>query len=253
MGEEVKKVALITGGGSGIGRSAALALQNDGFHVIVCGRRFEQLEETVSLGASDKPVIKAISTDVTNGTSVKSLFSQIENSYSRLDILFNNAGMGAPRVELDELAEDAWRHCVDVNLTGSFLCAQAAFKIMKSQSPQGGRIINNGSISAHTPRPNTIAYTATKHAITGMTKTIALDGRAYSIACSQLDIGNADTAIGSRFKSGVPQANGQVMVEPVFEAEDCGKAVAYIASLPEGTNILNMTIMATNMPFVGRG
>jgi NAD(P)-dependent dehydrogenase (short-subunit alcohol dehydrogenase family) len=253
MTEEVKKVALITGGGTGIGRSAALALQKDGFHVIVCGRRVEQLEETASLGATDKPAITAIATDVTNGASVKSLFSEIENSYGRLDILFNNAGMGAPRVELDELAEDAWRKCVDVNLTGSFLCAQAAFKIMKSQSPQGGRIINNGSISAHAPRPNTIAYTATKHAITGMTKTIALDGRAYSIACSQLDIGNADTAIGNRFTKGVPQANGEIMVEPVIESDECGRAVAYMASLPLDTNILNMTIMATNMPFVGRG
>ena len=253
MAEEVKKVALITGGGTGIGRSAALALQKDGFHVIVCGRRFEQLEETASLGATDKPAITAIATDVSNGASVKSLFSEIENSYGRLDILFNNAGMGAPRVDLDELAEDAWRNCVDVNLTGSFLCAQAAFKIMKSQSPQGGRIINNGSISAHAPRPNTIAYTATKHAITGMTKTIALDGRAYSIACSQLDIGNADTAIGNRFTKGVPQSNGEIMVEPVIESDECGRAVAYMASLPLDTNILNMTIMATNMPFVGRG
>ena len=253
MAEEVKKVALITGGGTGIGQSAALALQKDGFHVIVCGRRVEQLEETASLGITDKPAITAIAADVTNGASVKSLFSEIENSYGRLDILFNNAGMGAPRVELDELAEDAWRNCVDVNLTGSFLCAQAAFKIMKSQSPQGGRIINNGSISAHAPRPNTIAYTATKHAITGMTKTIALDGRAYSIACSQLDIGNADTAIGNRFTKGVPQSNGEIMVEPVIESDECGRAVAYMASLPLDTNILNMTIMATNMPFVGRG
>ena len=161
--------------------------------------------------------------------------------------------MGAPRVPIEDLKEEDWRKTVDVNLTGSFLCSQQAIKLMKHQSPQGGRIVNNGSVSAHSPRPDTIAYTATKHAVNGLTKSIALDGRNFNISCSQLDIGNADTAIGSRFKSGVPQANGEVMVEPVFEAEDCGKAVAYIASLPEGTNILNMTIMATNMPFVGRG
>lgn len=253
MTEKIKKVALITGGGTGIGRSAAIALQKDDFHVIICGRRQEQLDETISLGATDKPKISAIIADVTNSDSVRSLFAEIKNEHGRLDVLFNNAGMGAPRVELDELEEDAWRKCVDVNLTGSFLCAQAAFKMMKSQSPQGGRIINNGSISAHAPRPNTIAYTATKHAITGMTKTIALDGRAYSIACSQLDIGNADTAIGNRFTKGVPQANGEIMVEPVIESDECGRAVAYMASLPLDTNILTMTIMATNMPFVGRG
>ena len=253
MNKENIKVALVTGGGTGIGRSAALALQNDNFNVYICGRREEQLEETVSFSSADRPKIRTIVADVTDSTSIKSVFSEIENCYGRLDILFNNAGMGAPRVELDELTEEAWRQCVDVNLTGSFLCAQAAFKLMKSQSPQGGRIINNGSISAHSPRPNTIAYTATKHAITGMTKTIALDGRAYSIACSQLDIGNADTAIGNRFTKGVPQANGEIMVEPVIESDECGRAVAYMASLPLDTNILNMTIMATNMPFVGRG
>ena len=253
MNKENIKVALVTGGGTGIGRSAALALQNDNFNVYICGRREEQLEETVSFSSADRPNIRTIVADVTDSTSIKSVFSEIENCYGRLDILFNNAGMGAPRVELDELTEEAWRQCVDVNLTGSFLCAQAAFKLMKSQSPQGGRIINNGSISAHSPRPNTIAYTATKHAITGMTKTIALDGRPYSIACSQLDIGNADTAIGNRFTKGVPQANGEIMVEPVIESDECGRAVAYMASLPLHTNILNMTIMATNMPFVGRG
>ena len=253
MNEKKIKVALVTGGGTGIGRSTALALQNDNFNVFICGRREEQLEETVSFSSANRPNIRTIVADVTDSTSIKSVFSEIENCYGRLDILFNNAGMGAPRVELDELTEEAWRQCVDINLTGSFLCAQAAFKLMKSQSPQGGRIINNGSISAHSPRPNTIAYTATKHAITGMTKTIALDGRPYSIACSQLDIGNADTAIGNRFTKGVPQANGEIMVEPVIESDECGRAVAYMASLPLDTNILNMTIMATNMPFVGRG
>ena len=187
------------------------------------------------------------------GKEVKSLFEKIKKNHSRIDLLFNNAGMGAPRVPIEELSENDWRKTVDVNLTGSFLCAQQAIKLMKTQKPQGGRIINNGSVSAHSPRPDTIAYTATKHAVNGLTKSIALDGRNFNISCSQLDIGNADTAIGSRFKTGVPQANGQNMIEPVFEAKDCGKAIAYIASLPLGTNILNMTIMATNMPFVGRG
>ena len=161
--------------------------------------------------------------------------------------------MGAPRVPFEDLGEEDWRQCVDINLTGAFLCAKEAFKIMKDQKPQGGRIINNGSVSAHNPRPNTIAYTATKHAVTGITKSIALDGRAYNISCSQLDIGNADTAIGKRFKKGVPQANGNVMVEPVIDPDECGKAIAYMACLPLGANILNMTLMATNMPFVGRG
>ena len=184
---------------------------------------------------------------------VKSLFKKIKERNGRIDLLFNNAGMGAPRVPIEDLSENDWRKTVDVNLTGSFLCAQQAIKLMKTQKPQGGRIINNGSVSAHSPRPDTIAYTATKHAVNGLTKSIALDGRNFNISCSQLDIGNADTAIGSRFKTGVPQANGQNMIEPVFEAKDCGKAIAYIASLPLGTNILNMTIMATNMPFVGRG
>jgi NAD(P)-dependent dehydrogenase (short-subunit alcohol dehydrogenase family) len=191
--------------------------------------------------------------DITKGEEVKSLFEKIKKNHSRIDLLFNNAGMGAPRVPIEELSENDWRKTVDVNLTGSFLCAQQAIKLMKMQKPQGGRIINNGSVSAHSPRPDTIAYTATKHAVNGLTKSIALDGRNFNISCSQLDIGNADTAIGSRFKTGVPQANGQNMIEPVFEAKDCGKAIAYIASLPLGTNILNMTIMATNMPFVGRG
>jgi NAD(P)-dependent dehydrogenase (short-subunit alcohol dehydrogenase family) len=247
------KVAIVTGGGTGIGRSSALALQKGGFTVVVCGRRMDLLKETVELGLPDKEGIHPILTDISNGKSVAKLFNAVKKKYGRLDILFNNAGMGAPRVPFDELDEIDWRQCVDVNLTGTFLCAQEAFKIMKDQRPQGGRIINNGSVSAHNPRPDTIAYTATKHGITGITKSIALDGRAYNIACSQLDIGNADTTIGERFKKGVPQANGEVMVEPVIDSNECGKAIAYIAGLPLGANVLNMTLMATNMPFVGRG
>ena len=247
------KIALITGGGSGIGRAAALELNKIDYLVYVVGRRNKELEETSSLKTNKSHDIIPVSVDITNGNQVISLFKKIKNDHGRIDLLFNNAGMGAPRVPIDELKEADWRNTVDVNLTGSFLCAQQAIKLMKIQNPQGGRIINNGSVSAHSPRPDTVAYTATKHAINGLTKSIALDGRNFNISCSQLDIGNADTAIGSRFKTGVPQANGQNMIEPVFEAEDCGKAIAYIASLPLGTNILNMTIMATNMPFVGRG
>ncbi len=247
------RVALVTGGGSGIGRSAALELNKIDFTVYVVGRRGEELIKTSSLSTNNKHKIIPIKTDITIGSQVIALFDKIKSDYGRIDLLFNNAGMGAPRVPIEDLKEEDWRKTVDVNLTGSFLCSQQAIKLMKNQSPQGGRIVNNGSVSAHSPRPDTIAYTATKHAVNGLTKSIALDGRNFNISCSQLDIGNADTAIGSRFKLGVPQANGEVMVEPVFEAEDCGKAVAYIASLPEGTNILNMTIMATNMPFVGRG
>jgi NAD(P)-dependent dehydrogenase (short-subunit alcohol dehydrogenase family) len=247
------KVALVTGGGTGIGRSSALCLQKAGFSVVVTGRREEPLLETVAMADPLCPPILAITADVSQGAEVKSLFKTIEIKLGRLDVLFNNAGMGAPRVSIEELSEEDWRRAVDVNLTGSFLCAQAAFALMKRQSPQGGRIINNGSISAHAPRPNTCAYTATKHAITGLTKSLALDGRPFQIAASQIDIGNADTAIGERFKAGVPQANGEIMVEPVIDSKHCGEAVAYMASLPLEANILTMTIMATNMPFVGRG
>ena len=247
------RVALVTGGGSGIGRSAALELNKIDFTVYVVGRREEELIKTSSLATNNNHKIIPIKTDITIGSQVIALFDKIKSDHGRIDLLFNNAGMGAPRVPIEDLKEEDWRKTVDVNLTGSFLCSQQAIKLMKNQSPQGGRIVTNGSVSAHSPRPDTIAYTSTKHAVNGFTKSIALDGRNFNISCSQLDIGNADTVIGSRFKSGVPQANGEVMVEPVFEAEDCGKAVAYIASLPEGTNILNMTIMATNMPFVGRG
>lgn len=248
-----QRVALVTGGGTGIGRASAIALQKAGFLVVVTGRREQLLQETVGMGVAGGPAIQAIASDVSQGASVRALFSQIELRFGRLDVLFNNAGMGAPRVSIEALSEEDWRKVVDVNLTGSFLCAQAAFSLMKRQTPQGGRIINNGSISAHSPRPNTCAYTATKHAVTGLTKSLALDGRPFNITASQIDIGNADTAIGARFKSGVPQANGQNMVEPVIEASTCAEAVAYMATLAPGANILTMTIMASNMPFVGRG
>ena len=227
------RVALVTGGGSGIGRSAALELNKIDFTVYIVGRREEELIKTSSLATNNNHKIIPIKIDITIGSQVIALFDKIKSDHGRIDLLFNNAGMGAPRVPIEDLKEEDWRKTVDVNLTGSFLCSQQAIKLMKNQSPQGGRIVNNGSVSAHSPRPDTIAYTATKHAVNGLTKSIALDGRNFNISCSQLDIGNADTAIGSRFKSGVPQANGEVMVEPVFEAEDCGKAVAYIASLPE--------------------
>ena len=247
------KVALITGGGTGIGRSSALALQKIGFKVIICGRREGPLKETALLADPKNSKITVRITDISEGRSVEELFKKISVEFGRLDVMFNNAGMGAPRVPFDILKENDWKRCVDVNLTGTFLCAQAAFKLMKEQKPQGGRIINNGSVSAHSPRPDTIAYTSTKHAITGLTKSIALDGRAFNIACSQLDIGNADTAIGSRFKEGVPQASGEIKIEPVIDSDECGRAIAYMSQLPLSTNILNMTLMATNMPFVGRG
>ena len=249
----MKKIAVVTGGGSGIGQAAALELQKSGFNIFIVGRREEELMKTVKLSEVSDYKIIPFPADITNSNDVKSLFSKIKNDFGRIDVLFNNAGMGAPRVPIEDLKEDDWRKVVDVNLTGSFLCAQQAVKLMKEQEPMGGRIINNGSISAHAPRPDTIAYTATKHAVTGLTKSLALDGRNFGITASQIDIGNADTAIGSRFKSGVPQANGEMMIEPVFESIDCGKAVAYIANLPKGTNILNLTIMASNMPLVGRG
>ena len=249
----MKKIAVVTGGGTGIGQAAALELQKSGFNIFIVGRREEELMKTLKLSEVSDNKIIPFPADITNSNDVKSLFNKIKNDFGRIDVLFNNAGMGAPRVPIEDLREDDWRKVVDVNLTGSFLCAQQAVKLMKEQDPMGGRIINNGSISAHAPRPDTIAYTATKHAVTGLTKSLALDGRNFGITASQIDIGNADTAIGSRFKAGVPQANGEMMIEPVFESIDCGKAVVYIANLPKGTNILNLTIMASNMPFVGRG
>ncbi len=246
-------VALVTGAGTGIGRAAALALHRSGHDVVLAGRRRELLEETAGLADADGPEMLVVATDIADPEQVSTLFTRTREAFGRLDVLFNNAGIGAPRIPMEELALEDWKRAVDVNLTGSFLCAQEAIRIMKDQTPKGGRIINNGSISAHSPRPDTVAYTATKHAMTGLTKSIALDCRKYDIACSQIDIGNADTPLGGRMKHGVPQANGEIMAEPVMDADHCGDVVAYIAGLPPDTNVLFMTIMATKMPFVGRG
>ena len=248
------KVALVTGGGSGIGRSAALALQGDGWNVVVTGRRKAELDKTVEMAKAGGGKMLAVVADVGKPDDVKRLFEETKKAFGgRLDFLFNNAGMGAPPVPMEELTFEQWKAVVDVNLTGSFLCAQEAIKIMKAQTPKGGRIVNNGSISAHTPRPNSVAYTSTKHAITGLTKCIALDGRKHDIACGQLDIGNADTAMGGRMKAGVPQANGTIAPEAVMDVEHCGSAIRYMASLPLDTNVLFMQIKATKMPFEGRG
>jgi NAD(P)-dependent dehydrogenase (short-subunit alcohol dehydrogenase family) len=230
-----------------------LALQGDGWNVAVAGRRKEELDKTVAMAKPEGGKMVAIAADVGKPDDVKRLFAETKKAFGRLDFLFNNAGTGAPAVPMEELTYEQWKAVVDVNLTGSFLCAQEAIKIMKAQSPRGGRIVNNGSISAHTPRPNSSPYTSTKHAITGLTKCIALDGRKHDIACGQLDIGNADTAMGGRMKAGVPQANGTVAPEAVMDVEHCGSAIRYMASLPLDANVLFMTIKATMMPFEGRG
>jgi NAD(P)-dependent dehydrogenase (short-subunit alcohol dehydrogenase family) len=247
------KVALITGGGSGIGRSAALHLQADGWNVAVVGRRKEELDKTVALAKAGGGKMVGIAGDVGKQPDVKRIFGEAVKTFGRLDFLFNNAGMGLPAGPMEDIPLERWQAVVDVNLTGSFLCAQEAIRIFKAQKPQGGRIVNNGSISAHVPRPMSVAYTATKHAITGLTKCVALDGRPYNIACGQLDIGNADTAMGGRMKAGVPQANLEIKPEPVMDVEHCGSAIRYMASLPLDTNVFTMTIKATNMPFEGRG
>ncbi len=247
------KVAIVTGGGSGVGRHSALALARDGFSVAIAGRRVQQLEETKAEAGEAGSRILVLPTDVRDREAIKVLFSKTYETFGRLDLLFNNAGLGAPRIPMEDLDYEDWKMVVDINLTGSFLCTQEAIKIMKSQDPMGGRIINNGSISAHAPRPDSVAYTATKHAITGLTKSTSLDGRKYNIACGQIDIGNADTPLTARMHSGVPQANGATMVEPTFDTEQVGNAVLHMANLPLDTNILFMTIMANDMPFVGRG
>jgi NAD(P)-dependent dehydrogenase (short-subunit alcohol dehydrogenase family) len=247
------KVALITGGGTGIGQSAALALQGDGWHVAVTGRRKEELDKTVALAAPGGGRIVAFTADIARPDEVKRLFAEVVKEFGRLDFLFNNAGRGAPAVPMEELPLETWQAVVDVNLTAVFMCCQEAIRQFKAQNPQGGRIVNNGSISAHAPRPMSIAYTATKHAITGLTKSIALDNRPFNIACGQLDIGNADTAMGGRMKNGVPQANGTIAPESVMDVTHCGSAIRYMASLPLEANVLFMTIKATTMPFEGRG
>jgi NAD(P)-dependent dehydrogenase (short-subunit alcohol dehydrogenase family) len=249
----VGKVALITGGGTGIGRAAAHKLQASGWAVVVTGRRRAELDITVAGAKSGGGKIAAIAADVGKQAEVKRLFAEVVGMFGRLDFLFNNAGMGLPAGPMEDIDLAQWQQVVDVNLTGSFLCAQEAIRQFKKQSPQGGRIVNNGSISAHAPRPMSVAYTATKHAITGLTKCIALDGRAFNIACGQLDIGNADTAMGGRMKAGVPQARGDIQAEPVMDVEHCGSAILYMAGLPLDANVLTMTLKATNMPFEGRG
>ena len=247
------RVAIVTGGGSGVGRHSALALARDGYSVAIAGRRVQQLEETKAEAGEAGSRILTVPTDVRDREAIKALFAKTQETFGRLDVLFNNAGLGAPRVPMEDLDYEDWKMVVDINLTGSFLCTQEAIKIMKSQDPMGGRIINNGSISAHAPRPDSVAYTATKHAITGLTKSTSLDGRKYNIACGQIDIGNADTPLTARMHGGVPQANGTTMVEPTFDPEHVGNAVLHMANLPLDTNILFMTIMANDMPFVGRG
>jgi len=246
------KIALVTGGGSGIGRSAALSLQSAGWSVVVAGRRADELDKTAAMAKAGGGRILAVPTDVANPDSVAALFEKTKTTFGRLDLLFNNAGIGAPGPAEDlELAK--WKQVVDVNLTGCFLCAQHAIRIMKAQTPKGGRIINNGSISAHSPRPNSIAYVATKHAITGLTKSLSLDGRKHKIACGQIDIGNAETPLASRMAAGVPQADGSTRPEPLMDVSYVGAAILHMASLPLDTNVLFMTIMANDMPFVGRG
>jgi NAD(P)-dependent dehydrogenase (short-subunit alcohol dehydrogenase family) len=247
------KIALVTGAGTGIGRATALALLNDGWSVVVTGRRREVLSSLVDEAQALGQSALAIACDVTEPKSVENLFAHIEKTFGRLDLLFNNAGVNAPAVPVDELPLDKWFSVIDTNVTGVFLCARAAFGLMRRQTPQGGRIINNGSVSAHAPRPFTAPYTASKHAVTGITKALALDGRPYNIVVSQIDIGNALTDLSERMTRGVLQANGTIAPEPMMDARHIAQAVTQIASFPLETNILNMTIMASNMPFVGRG
>ena len=250
--ESYAKVALVTGAGSGIGRHSALALAEAGYGVALAGRRQDALEETAALAGTDARMLP-VSTDVGDPQAVDALFAQVAEHFGRLDVLFNNAGGGAPTVPLEDLEYEQWQKVVAVNLTGTFLCTQAAFRIMKDQDPRGGRIINNGSVSAAAPRPNSAPYTATKHAITGLTKSTSLDGRKYDIACGQIDIGNTATDMTQRMSDGVPQADGSKLVEPRFDVEHVARAVVQMAELPLDTNVLFMTIMATKMPFVGRG
>jgi len=247
-----QKVAIVTGAGSGIGRASALALLREGYSVALAGRRAEALAQSIAQAGTGARAL-AVPTDVTDPESVRQLFDMTTSTFGRIDLLFNNAGTGAPAVPLEDLTIEQWRRVVDVNLTGAFLCTQEAFRRMKAQSPRGGRIINNGSISAHTPRVFSAPYTATKHAITGLTKSTALDGRAFDIACGQIDIGNAETPLTARMKEGVPQASGSVAPEPTMDAEHVARAVVYMASLPLDANVLFMTVMATKMPYVGRG
>jgi NAD(P)-dependent dehydrogenase (short-subunit alcohol dehydrogenase family) len=248
-----RKFAVVTGAGTGIGKAVALALLHHGYGVALAGRRAEPLQQVVCDAGLSAERALAVPTDVADPESVKALFARVRTTFGRLDLLFNNAGVGAPAIPLEDLTYAQWKNVVDINLTGVFLCTQEAFRLMKSQTPQGGRIINNGSISAHAPRPNSAPYTSTKHAITGLTKSTSLDGRKYDIACGQIDIGNAHTEMAARMAAGVPQANGQIAVEPLMDVAHVANAVVHMASLPLDANVQFMTVMATKMPFVGRG
>ena len=247
------RVAVVTGAGTGIGKASALALLADGYSVALAGRRIEPLEETVAEAGEHGSRTIVVSTDVGDPESVNNLFAKTKEAFGRLDVLFNNAGTGAPPLLLEDLTYDQWMVVVNANLTGTFLCTQQAFHIMKNQEPMGGRIINNGSLSAYVPRPNSIPYTATKHAVTGMTRATSLDGRKYNIACSQVDVGNAATPMTERMHSGVPQAHGEVRVEPTMNVQHVADAVVYISNLPLDANVQFMTVMATQMPYIGRG
>jgi NAD(P)-dependent dehydrogenase (short-subunit alcohol dehydrogenase family) len=246
------KVAIVTGAGSGIGKAAALALLKDGYNVVLAGRRPEPLAEVIALSGADDRAL-AVSTDVSDPDSVKALFDATVQAFGRVDVLFNNAGVSAPGILLEDMTLAQWKNVVDINLTGMFLCIQQAFRVMKSQSPRGGRIINNGSISATTPRPNSIAYSSTKHAVTGLTKSASLDGRKYDIAVGQIDVGNAGTEMAQRMATGILQANGEVAIEPLMDVNIVGQSVLYMANLPLEANVMFHTVMATKMPFAGRG
>ena len=247
------RIALVTGAGSGIGRAAALALQAAGYSVVLAGRRGAELEKTAAMADKSGGAMRAVPTDVSQPESVNALFARIKQEFGRLDVLFNNAGLNAPGIPIEDLTFEQWTAIVNVNLTGAFLCAQAAFKLMKEQNPRGGRIVNNGSIAATAPRPNHVPYTATKHAVTGLTRCFSLDGRKYDIACGQIDIGNAATEMTERMTAGVLQADGSRMVEPRMNVQHVADAVVYMANLPLDANVQFMTLMATKMPLVGRG
>jgi NAD(P)-dependent dehydrogenase (short-subunit alcohol dehydrogenase family) len=247
------KVAVVTGASAGIGKASALTLLKNGWRVVLAGRRKELLERALEEAGPARASALTVPTDVRDPQSISALFARTREAFGRLDLLFNNAGIGAPGVPMEDLTFEQWKAVVETNLTGSFLCTQEAIRIMKSQDPRGGRIINNGSISAHAPRPNSVAYTSTKHAMTGLTKSTSLDGRKYDIACGQIDIGNAETDLAARMAKGVPQANGTVAVEPLMNVQHVADAVLYMASLPLDANVQFLTVMATKMPFVGRG
>jgi NAD(P)-dependent dehydrogenase (short-subunit alcohol dehydrogenase family) len=251
--ESNSRVAIVTGAGSGIGKAVAVAFLKAGYRVALAGRRDAPLEQAIKDAGATAATALAVPTDVARPAEVRALFARTKAAFGRLDVLFNNAGIGAPAVNMEDLTFEQWKSVVDINLTGVFLCTQEAIRLMKDQTPRGGRIINNGSISAHAPRPNSAPYTATKHAITGLTKSTSLDGRKYDIACGQIDIGNAHTELAARMASGVPQANGEIAVEPLMDVVHVANAVVHMASLPLDANVQFMTVMATKMPFVGRG